>query len=102
MLPEHRGSLQQQAAQSRRNQEHHRPVLDEQEQEQLQQVLDQALLRKQAIRVTVLDDSGRYTYTGIPLRSDPATGKILLSAAPGKTLAIKVADVVHLEQADHR
>ncbi len=102
MLPEHRGSLQRHDAKSRWDQKHRRPVPDEQEQEQRQQILEQALANKQAITITVLTENGRQAYSGIPLRGDPATGTIILAAESGRCRAIRVADVVCLEQADRR
>ncbi len=100
MLPEHRGSLQQHADQNRWEQEYRRPILDEQEQEQLQQILEQALSKKQSIKLIVLNESGRQTIYGIPLRINPGTGTILLSTGCVRPLAVKAADVIHLEKTD--
>lgn len=102
MLPEHRSTLQEHAAQNRWYEAMQKPVLDEQEQERLQQILEEALAKKQNITVTVLEESGRNTYQGIPLRSDQATATILLSSTSGKPRLIQAADVVQLEKLDHR
>jgi len=102
MLPEHRGSLQEQSAAVKRADESSRPELDQQERERLQQIFEQALHVRRALRVTVFTETGREIFTGIPLRVDPAGGKIIFSSGSTGVRAIRTADIVHLELADPR
>lgn len=96
-MPEHCSSLQEHTAVRQWTEDHRRPHLDEQFQEQLQQVLVQALANQQTLKITVLSSSGYRTYSGVPLRSDPATGLIYLHAGKGRPQTIKAAEVVGIE-----
>jgi len=98
MLPEHRSSLQQHNAKTAWEENHRRPFLDEQRQEELQQLLEQAIFKQQRLNFTVLNNGGYQTITGIPLRSDPAAGFIYIFDAGGtRRRKIMAADVVNLE-----
>ncbi len=100
MLPEHRGSLQEHCRQSSRAEESSRPDLDEQERERLQQIFEQALAGKRALQVTVFTGTGRESFTGIPLSSDCAGGRIYFSSGPGRPRSVRAADILLLEPAD--
>lgn len=100
MLPEHRSSLEQQILREQYDREFCYPALDEQELEQLQQTLDRAISDKKPIRVTVLENNLRRTYSGIPLRIDQSAGIIFLASGSGRPQLIQAAQVLDLEQAD--
>ena len=103
MLPEHRSSLEQQVVREHSGAgETHSPSLDQQELEQLQRALEQALVERQPVRVAVLTEEGRRNYTGIPLRIDQASGFIYLSTGFARPQPIEADRVLSLEPADHR
>ncbi len=97
MLPEHRAGLQQHASQKQWEEDHRRPLFDEQRQEELQQILEQALLNRQSLKLTILNGSGYKTCRGIPLRSDPSAGLLFIHTGTGRTRSIRAVDVVCLE-----
>ncbi len=97
MLPEHCSGLKEYAARKQWEENCRRPNLDEQLQEELQQAFEQALAKKQILKITILNDSGYRTYSGIPLRSDCAAGLIYLHTDKGRPQAVKAADVVQIE-----
>jgi len=97
MLPEHRSGLQRYAARKQWEADHRRPVMDEQRQEELQQVLEQALLNGQALKLTVLNERGFTGCTAIPLRIEPSTGLIYFCTGASRHLAVRAAEIVHLE-----
>ena len=97
MLPEHRGSLQEQSVKTQWNETHRRPLFDEQRQEELQQILDQAIVKRQTLQCTILNSSGYQVYSGVPLRIDQTAGKIILDTSDRRTQAITAAEVVQLE-----
>jgi len=100
MLPEHRGSLQEHNTQLRRDEKNSRPVLDEQQWERLQQIFESSLAEGRALKVTLINGTGRETFTGIPLSSDPTAGRITFSSGSGRPQAVKAADIVRLEPAE--
>jgi len=100
MLPEHRSGLQEQDAKNHRAEESSRPELDEQERERLQHVFEQALAGSRVLKVTLFTGTGRETFTGVPLSSDHLGDRIVFNTDPGRR-AVKAADILHLEPADH-
>ncbi|HSW35258.1 MAG TPA: YolD-like family protein [Candidatus Limnocylindrales bacterium] len=100
MLPEHRERLQKQTALSRWKEEHHRPVLDEQQQELLQHIFEQSLLHRQKIKITVLNENGYQVLEGVPLKGTSAVGQISLENS-GDVKTVQTKDIVNLEQADN-
>ncbi len=102
MLPEHRGSLQEQSTEKKRADESSRPELDEQERERLQQIFEQAFTGRRVLRVTVFTGTGREVFTGIPLRVDPAGSNIIFSSGTVRGRRVRAADILHLEPADPR
>ena len=102
MLPEHRSGLRDNAARNRLHEENNRPELDEQQRERLQQTFEQALAERQTLLVTIITKAGRKTFTGTPLRSDPASGIIIFSSgsASARPQAIKAGDILRLEPND--
>ncbi len=101
MLPEHRGSLQERTVRSRRLEESSRPEFDEQERERLQQVFEQALDGRSALKVTVLTGKGRDTFIGVPLHSDSASGNIAFRVGSSQPKLVRVVDIINLEPAYH-
>ncbi len=97
MLPEHRSSLQEQSVKTQCNETHRRPLFDEQRQEELQQILDQAIIKRQTLQCTILHSSGYQVYSGVPRRIDQTAGKIIFATGGLRTQAITAAEVVHLE-----
>lgn len=102
MLPEHRGGLQQYNNQKHQDEENSRPHFDEQHWERLQQLFEEALSGHRSLIVTVFTKSGRKTFTGTPLRGDPAAGKITFSSGSASPQVVRIVDIVDLEPANPR
>jgi len=100
MLPEHCFGLQKHADQLDRGEAHRHPDLDEQRQEEMQQVFEQALACQAALDITTLTSSGYRHYSGTPLRSDQAFGLVYLRDREGKLIKIKAREVVGLTRAE--
>lgn len=96
MLPEHRGSLQDHKNKALWQENHRSPLLDEQRQEELQQLLDRAVFKRQALTFTVLDDEGYQNFNGTPLRIDTAAGLIHLDSGGSRPQKIRAADVIDI------
>ena len=99
MLPEHCSGLQKHADQLDWDEAHRHPELDEQRQEEMQQVFEQALAGHNALEITTLTSSGYRVYSGTPLRSDQAFGLVYLRDREGKLIRIKTREVVGLTRA---
>ncbi len=97
MLPEHCSGLRKYAEDKKWAENHRRPLLDEQFREELQQILELAMAEQQPLKFTVLDSGGYRAYSGIPLRSDPATGLIYLRSGSSRLQAVKASEVVGIE-----
>ncbi|MCJ7806040.1 MAG: YolD-like family protein [Clostridia bacterium] len=97
MLPEHRVSLRDQSTKAQWKETHRRPLFDEQRQDELQQILGQAILKRQTLQFTILNSSGYRIYSGVPLRIEQTAGKIILDTGDRRTQAITAAEVVQLE-----
>ncbi len=96
MLPEHRGSLNRRRKELERREQHHRPLLDEQEQELFQQALQHSLQHGTPLTLTVLQSSGYRRLTGIVCKLEPWAGSLrLCTAAAAETVLI--AEVVAVE-----
>lgn len=82
MLPEHRRRLSRHREQARREEERRLPCLDEQRQEEFQRALECALRGGLVLKVTLLDETGRHTLAGTPLKP-AAAGFLRLQTAAG-------------------
>ncbi len=96
-LPEHRASLQQRSEKLQQDEDRRRPILDEQRQEELQQILEQAILNKQPLKLIVLNGSGYESCYGVPLRCDTATGIITVDSGNARPDRLKAATIYHIE-----
>ncbi len=96
-LPEHRASLKQRNEKLQRDEDHRRPILDEQRQEELQQILEQAISNKQPLKLIALNDSGYRSYHGVPLRCDTAAGIIIIDSGSARPERLKAAAIYHIE-----
>ncbi len=99
MLPEHYSDLQKHADQLAWDEIHRYPELDEQRQEEMQQVFEQALAGQTAVEITTLTNSGYRFYSGIPLRIDQAYGLVYLRDKEGKLIKIPAREVTGLNPA---
>lgn len=99
MLPEHCSGLNDYTLRKKWAENHRRPDLDDQQQEQLQYELEQALAEQQELIITVLNESGYHTCIGVPLRIDPTTGLIFIHTGKNRPGAVKAADVVKIAYA---
>ncbi|MGM0652224.1 MAG: YolD-like family protein [Bacillota bacterium] len=99
MLPEHCSKLQNHADQLNWDEAHRCPELDEQQQEKMQQVFEQALAGQTALEITTLTSSGYQLYSGIPVRSNQAPGLVYLRDREGKLIKVKAREVVTLSRA---
>lgn len=97
MLPEHYSDLQKHTAGKQWAENHRRPHLDEQFQEELQQILEQALSEHKPLKIITLNNKGYRVYSGIPLRSDPTTGLILLDSGKCRPQRVKACEVISIE-----
>jgi len=96
MLPEHCGSLREQAAAKIKAEEQRKPLIDEQLQEEQQQLLEQALRGRKRLRFEVLTRSGRVSFSGVPRRLDENAGMILIDTGSSKLEKISSAAVIKL------
>lgn len=97
MLPEHCNLLKEHCASAEWNENHRRPDHDEQLQEELQQVLDEAMAERRPLNIKYLDESGYHIYSGVPRRCDPAAGKIFFSAVSGTVCIISASEIVEIK-----
>jgi len=97
MLPEHRGGLQEHRLRMEREETNRCPLLDEQRHEELQHLLRSATFKRQKIRFTVLNSSGRHSLCGIPLRCDSSTGLIYIDNGGSRPHKIMAASVIAIE-----
>lgn len=97
MLPEHRGSLQEHKFRIEWEETNRCPLLDEQRHEELQHLLRSATFKRQKIRLTVLNSSGRHSLCGIPLRSDSSTGFIYIDNGGSRPCKIRAVSVIAIE-----
>lgn len=97
MLPEHRAGLRRHIDQIEWDEKHRRPRLDEQRREELQGILETALLKQQPVKVTVLNENGFEVYHGVPRRLDPAFGLIYLDTGHSRLLPVRASEVVQLD-----
>ena len=100
MLPEHCSGLQKYADQLDWDETHRHPELDEQRQEEMQQIFEQAMACRASLEITTLTGSGYRHYSGTPLRSDQAFGLIYLRGREGDLIKIKAREVVKLTRAE--
>ncbi len=98
MLPEHSRSLQEHSAAVYRAENQRRPILDEQKMEELQQVLAEALFRRAALKISIVDQSNCSIVHGVPLRYDGTDGTILLVGKSNSRRQIKVTDIFDIER----
>ena len=98
MLPEHCAGLKEYAAGKQWAENHRRPDIDQQMHEELQRTLEQALVKQESLKITILNDSGYRTYSGIPVHSDPASGLICLQNGRNRPKTVKAAEVVRIER----
>ncbi len=96
MLPEHCSGLQKHADQLDWDEAHRYPDLDEQRQEEMQQIFEQALAGQTALEITTLTSSGYRHYSGTPLRIDQACGLIYLRDKEGKLIKVFAREAVGL------
>ena len=99
MLPEHRDSLQSLKIGARREEIYRRPFFDDQRQEELQQLLDRAILKQQALRFTILSAGGTETFTATPLRIEPSAGLLCLDNGSCRLHKVLASDVIDIETA---
>ncbi len=99
MLPEHCSGLQKHADQLDWDEIHRYPELDEQRQEEMQQVFEQALAGQTAVEITTLTNSGYRFYRGIPLRIDQAHGLVYLRDKEGKLIKIPSRETIGVNPA---
>ncbi len=97
MLPEHYSDLRKHAAGKQWTENHRRPHLDEQFQEELQQILEQALSEQKLLKIITLNSKGYRVYSGIPLHSDPSTGLIWLGSGKCRPQSIRACEVISIE-----
>jgi|GEM_PF-389806 len=99
MLPEHREGLNRRMGQMDRREKYSRPLWDEQQWEQFQLLLEEALEQRLMVELIRVKEEVHESITGILKKADNLTGLIFVQTEK-EIIKVKAADVIALQLID--